>query len=320
MGSSSIVKPKGANKRLAKKILRFIPLYLMIIPGLTYIIINSYIPMFGIIIAFKKLDYRLGKWAIFKSPWVGLDNFEYLFKTKAAWTITRNTVLYNLAFIVIGTIVTIGVAILLNEIRNEKARKVYQTAILLPFMVSIIIVSYLVFGFLSQEAGFINNSILKPLGISKISWYARPEYWPCILILVNVWRGFGYGAVIYFATLVGIDKSYYEAAAIDGAGRFKQLVNITLPCLKPTITILTLFSISKIFNSDFGLFYQIPRNSGPLIDVTTTIDTYVYRGLVTNQNISMASAAGFYQAIVGFILVITINFIVKKFDNENSLF
>jgi len=287
------------------------------VPGLVYLLINNYIPMAGIVVAFKKMDYRKG---IFGSPWTGFKNFEFLFKTKDAWVITRNTICYNLVFIVLGTVTAIAVAIILNELKNIKMRKLYQTIILIPFMLSIIIVSYLVYGFLSQESGFINKSILAPLDLKEISWYAEARYWPVILVIVNLWKGFGYSSIIYFATVVGIDKTYYESAAIDGAGRWKQVTCITLPILRPTIIIMTLMAVSKIFYSDFGLFYQIPRNSGPLIEVTNTIDTYVYRGLVKNNNVGMASAAGFYQSIVGFLLVFGANYLVKKLDQDSSLF
>jgi len=305
------------SKSRVKKIYRFLPLYIFMVPGLVYLLINNYIPMAGIVVAFKKMDYRKG---IFGSPWTGFKNFEFLFKTKDAWVITRNTICYNLVFIVLGTVTAIAVAIILNELKNIKMRKLYQTIILIPFMLSIIIVSYLVYGFLSQESGFINKSILAPLDLKEISWYAEARYWPVILVIVNLWKGFGYSSIIYFATVVGIDKTYYESAAIDGAGRWKQVTCITLPILRPTIIIMTLMAVSKIFYSDFGLFYQIPRNSGPLIEVTNTIDTYVYRGLVKNNNVGMASAAGFYQSIVGFLLVFGANYLVKRLDQDSSLF
>lgn len=305
------------SKSRVKKIYRFLPLYIFMVPGLVYLLINNYIPMAGIVVAFKKMDYRKG---IFGSPWTGFKNFEFLFKTKDAWVITRNTICYNLVFIVLGTVTAIAVAIILNEMKNIKMRKLYQTIILIPFMLSIIIVSYLVYGFLSQESGFINKSILAPLDLKEISWYAEARYWPVILVIVNLWKGFGYSSIIYFATVVGIDKTYYESAAIDGAGRWKQVTCITLPILRPTIIIMTLMAVSKIFYSDFGLFYQIPRNSGPLIEVTNTIDTYVYRGLVKNNNVGMASAAGFYQSIVGFLLVFGANYLVKRLDQDSSLF
>lgn len=309
---------QGENKKsVFKKMKPFLPLYLMMIPGAIYLIINNYIPMGGLIIAFKNYNYRLG---IFGSKWAGLSNFEFLFKTKDAFIITRNTLLYNTAFIIIGTMFAIIVAILLNEIHSKAAKKFYQTVILVPFLISIVVVSYLVYAFLSTDSGFINNSILKALGIEPISWYTTEKYWPAILIIVNIWKSFGYSCIIYYATLVGIDKGYYEAAVIDGANRWQQVIHITLPSLKPTIITLTLMAIGKIFYSDFGLFYQVPMNSGPLIDVTNTIDTYVYRGLMSLNNIGMSSAAGFYQSLMGFVLVITANAIVRKLNPENALF
>ncbi len=300
-----------------KRLKRYLPLYLMMLPGVLYIIINNYIPMAGLRIAFKQFNYAKG---ISGSKFVGLKNFEFLFKTKDAFVITRNTLCYNVVFICLGTLLAITVAILLNDIRNIRWKKLYQTVILIPFLISIVIVSYLVYAFLSADTGFINNSILRPLGLEPVSWYSTPAYWPVILVLVNLWKGFGYTSIIYFATLVGIDRGYFEAAAIDGASRWQQITNVTLPCLKPTIITLTLMSIGRIFYSDFGLFYQVPMNSGLLIDVTNTIDTYVYRGLISLNNVSMASAAGFYQSIVGFLLVLTANFIVKRVSAENSLF
>jgi putative aldouronate transport system permease protein len=273
--------------------------------------------MAGLRIAFKQYNYSKG---ISGSKFVGFKNFEFLFKTKDAFIITRNTLCYNAIFIFLGTMLAITVAILLNDIRKVKLKKFYQTVILIPFLISMVVVSYLVYAFLSADTGFINNSILIPLGFEPISWYSTPKYWPFILVIVNLWKGFGYTSIIYFATLVGIDKGYFEAAAIDGASRWQQIKHITLPCLKSTIITLTLMSIGRIFYSDFGLFYQVPMNSGLLIDVTNTIDTYVYRGLITLNNASMASAAGFYQSIVGFILVLTANFVVKKVSEENALF
>ncbi|MCR1841936.1 ABC transporter permease subunit [Murimonas intestini] len=289
----------------------------MFIPGAVYLLINNYIPMAGIIIAFKNYNVRDGIW---KSPWVGFDNFEYLFKTKDAWIITRNTLGYNLAFIVLGTVFAVTVAILLYELKAQRARKAYQTIILIPFLISMVITSYLVYGFLAQDVGFVNNSILKNLGKDSISWYSEAKYWPFILIFVNLWKQFGYNCIIYYATLMGIDKGYFEAAVIDGAGRWQRIRNITLPHLKPTIIIMTLLALGKIFYSDFGLFYQVPMNSGPLVNATNTIDTYVYRGMMSTGNLGMSSAAGFYQSIVGFVLVLSVNLIVRRVDRENALF
>lgn len=312
-GFSVTSKKAGLIRRLKA----YLPLYLMLIPGAAYLIINNYIPMTGIVIAFEQFNYAKGMWG---SRFIGFKNFEFLFKTKDAWIITRNTLLYNVAFIVLGTLCAIAVAILLNEIHSARAKKLYQTTILVPFLISIVVVSYLVYAFLSSDSGFLNSSVLPLLGIEPISWYTSPQYWPVILIIVNIWKGLGYNCIIYYATLVGIDRGYYEAAVIDGANRWKQIIHITLPALKPTIITLTLMAIGKIFYSDFGLFYQVPMNSGPLINVTNTIDTYVYRGLMSLNNISMASAAGVYQSLIGFLLVLSANGIVRKFSADNALF
>lgn len=300
-----------------KKISRYMPMYLMLLPGSIYLLINNYLPMTGIVMAFKKYNFKDG---IYGSPNVGFDNFKFLFQTKDAWIITRNTLAYNLIFIVLGTIVAITVAILLNEIRSSKLKKVYQTIILLPFLISIVIVSYLVYAFLNQETGFINSSILKFFGVEPVSWYTTAKYWPVILVIVYLWKSFGYNCILYYSNLVGIDRGYYEAASIDGATHWQQTLHITIPCLKPTIIILALLNISKIFYSDFGLFYQVPMNQGALIDVTNTIDTYVYRGLMQSNNIGMTAAAGLYQAFVGFVLVVAANLIVRKVDEDSALF
>lgn len=299
-----------------KKMKRFLPIYLMMIPGFLYLIINNYIPMFGIIVAFKNYNYSLG---IFGSKWNGLKNFKFLFKTKDAFTITRNTLMYNAVFIILGNSLGILIAILLNEIQSKMAKKTYQTIILLPFLLSIVIVSYIVYGIFSTEFG-IANHMLTSLGKDRISWYSTPKYWPFILTFINLWKNMGYNTVLYYATLIGIDVSYYEAAVVDGASRWQRIRYITIPSLIPTITIMVLMAISRIFYSDFGLFYQVPLNSGPLIDVTNTIDTYVYRGLRENSNIGMSAAAGLYQSVVGFIMVIAANTLVKRMGNGNELF
>lgn len=311
------IKKAKVQKKTSIYMKRYLPLYLMMLPGLIYLIINNYMPMGGIIIAFKKYNYAKG---IFGSPFVGLKNFEFLFKTKEAWTITRNTLVYNLIFIILGTVLAIAVAIILNEIKSKMAKKVYQTMILIPFLISIVVVSYLVYGFLSTDSGFVNNSILKVMGKEEIGWYSEPKYWPGILIFINIWKNLGYNCIIYYATVVGLDTSLYESAAIDGANRWQKIYHVTLPGLKPTIITLTLMAVGRIFYSDFGLFYQVPMNSGPLIDVTNTIDTYVYRGLMELNNIGMASAAGLYQSLVGFILVLIANLIVRKLDKSSALF
>ena len=309
--------PKPGRAHLMARVRHNVPLYLMFLPGALYLLINNYIPMAGLIIAFKQVNWNKG---LLASPWVGFSNFEYLFATSDAWVITRNTLGYNLVFIVLGTVIAIAVAILLNEIHAMSLKKTYQTIILLPYLISMVVVSYLVYALLSSENGFVNLSILEPLGIEGISWYTEPKYWPVILTITYIWKTFGYNCILYYATLVGIDRGYYEAAVIDGANRWQQVWNITLPELVPTIITLTLMSIGKIFYSDFGLFYQVPMDSGPLYDVTNTIDTYVYRGLIRLNNVGMSSAAGFYQSILGFILVLLANFAVRKISAENALF
>lgn len=307
------MKTQGLGKRMKK----YIPFYVMMIPALVYLFINNYMPMSGLVLAFKKYNVRDG---IYGSPWVGLANFKYLFTTKDAWVITRNTILYNLIFIVLGTVCAIAIAVILNDIVSKRVKKTYQTIILLPYMISMVVVAYLVNAFLASDTGFINNYIMEPLGLEPISFYAETKYWPFILVFLNLWKGVGYSCIMYLANLGGIDPGYYEAASLDGATRWQKFTKITLPCLKPTIITLTILAIGKIFYSDFGLFYQVPMQSGSLFNVTQTIDTYVFYGLMKNGNIGMSAAAGFYQSLVGFALVLLTNAIVNKISKENAMF
>ena len=310
--------PKGGN-RLQKKSSgqKQWTLILFMVPGLVYLLINNYIPMAGIMLAFKKVNYTLG---IFKSPWCGLSNFKYLFKTKDAAIIFRNTVLYNLAFIVLGTAAAVATAILLGEVKKKKLLKIYQTSILLPHILSTAVIAYLAFAFLSKDSGFLNNAIIKPLGGEAISWYSKPKYWPFILTFIQLWRSVGYTTIMYYATLVGIDTSYYEAAAIDGASTWDQIRYITLPCLKTTIITLTIMNLGRMFYSDFGLFYQVPMNNGLLFNATNTLDTYVYRGLLELNDIGRASAACFIQSVLGFVLVWGANALTRKVDPDSAVF
>ncbi len=296
---------------------RFAPLFLLMLPGLAYLMINNYLPMFGMIIAFKDFNYSLG---IFGSNWAGFKNFEYLFKTRDAFIITRNTILYNGSFIIINTIGAVAVAIMLNEIRKKFFQRFYQSIIILPHLISMVIVSYLVYAMLSSDTGFINQSVLPLLGIDSISWYSSKEYWPYILTIVNIWKGIGFLSVIYLASIISIDPEYYEAATLDGASRLQQIRSITIPLISPVITMMTLLAIGRIFHSDFGLFYQVPMDSGILADTTNVIDTYVYRALMNLGDIGMSSAAGVYQSVVGFLLVILSNYAVRKFSKDNALF
>lgn len=305
------------KSRKLEKVKRWLPLYFMMLPGALYLIINNYIPMFGIAIAFKQVNFSKG---IMGSPWVGLKNFEFLFKTEDAFLITKNTILYNLVFILLNTFLSILFAIFICDIANKRLKKVYQSAVLFPFLMSMVIVGYVVYAFFNMSTGIVNKSILPALGMDPIMWYNEPEYWPAILIFVNAWKGVGYGCLLYISSINGIDPTYYEAAELDGAGKLKQIWYITLPFIVPTIITLTLLNIGKIFYSDFGLFYQVPRNSGPLFPTTNVIDTYVFRGLMQQNNIGMSSAAGAYQSIVGFILVLLSNFAVRKLSPEDALF
>lgn len=305
---------KGKKKNVLKE---YWPLYLMMLPALLYLLINNYIPMAGMVIAFKKLNFAKGIWA---SPWAGLKNFKFLFASKDAWIITRNTLLYNVAFIFVNMVIGIAIAILITEVKNTKLKKIYQSAILLPFLMSMVILSYIVYALLSAENGLVNNSILPLFHIDPIQWYQKPKYWPAILIIANCWKGVGYGCLIYIAALIGIDPSFYEAARLDGASKWQEITKITLPSLVPTIITLLLLSIGRIFYSDFGLFYQVPMNSGVLFPTTNVIDTYVYRALIEQGNISMSSAAGVYQSLVGFCVVMLSNWIVRKVDKDQALF
>lgn len=307
---------KAHRKSLFKRIRQSLPFYLMMLPGLTYLIINNYLPLPGLQLAFRRLNYAQGIW---KSPWVGLKNFSYLFRSPDSWIIIRNTLAYNAVFIFFGTAFAVMVAILLNEC-SSRWQKRYQTLILIPHLLSYVVVSYIAYAFLGNENGMINNQILGPLGISTISWYTEDRYWPFILVFVNIWKTFGYSSVIYFASIVGIDKTYYEAAEVDGASAWKQIWSITLPLLKPVLITMILLSLGRILYSDFGLFYQVPMNSGMLFDTTNTIDTFVYRGLLESNDIGRAAAANFIQSVMGFFLVLTANMIVRKVEKEYALF
>ena len=280
------------------------PLLLIAAPGLIYLLINNYIPMFGIFIAFKS----------------GFKNFEFLFKTKDAFIMTRNTLLYNLAFIVLGTVLAIFIAVLLNTLGESIRTKFFQSSLLLPNLMSWVIIAYMVYAFLNSDSGFVDKTILKAFGASPVAWYMEKKYWPFILTFVYLWKNAGYMSIIYLAAIAGIDKSVYESASLDGATKAQQVFRITLPMLKPTVVIMTLMAVGRIFFSDFGLFYQVPMDSGAIYETTQTIDTYVYRGLMKLNDVGMSSAAGLFQSILGFIIVITANAIVRHVDSDNALF
>ena len=304
--------------RRRRRFLRFLPLYIMLVPGAVYLIINNYLPMAGLLIAFKKINYSLG---IFQSPWVGLNNFKYLFSNNDAIIALRNTVLYNLGFILLGNLLAIVVAIALDSAKSKHFKQVSQIVYLIPFLLSTVIVSYITFAFLSPSNGFMNNTLLPMFGINDpIKWYNESKYWPVILNIVYLWMSFGYSSILYYSSVISIDKTFYEAAVVDGASTWKQIVHITLPGIKPTIITLVLLSVGRICYSDFGLFYLIPQHSGLLYSTTQTIDTFVYRALLELNDVGRSSAAGFLQSILGFILVFGANLLVNKLDKESALF
>jgi putative aldouronate transport system permease protein len=291
-------------------------LLLMALPGIILLFIFAYLPMFGIIIAFKNYRFADG---IFGSAWVGFDNFRFLFGTDAAWRITRNTIVMNSIFIAVNTTTALFIAILLNEVYRSRMSKYYQTLLFFPYFISWVVASYFAFGILNATNGLLNQMLIN-FGWDPVTWYRAPEYWPAILTLANLWNGVGFGSIIYLAGILGISPELFEAAKIDGANKWQQIRFITLPMLLPLIIILTLLSVGKIFNADFGLFYFLPRNTPMLYSTTDVIDTFVYRSLVELGNISMAAAAGFYQSVVGFILVILANWMVRRYNAEYSLF
>lgn len=307
-----ITKTKKKNQGFR----HWLPFYLMGLPGLIYLFINNYLPMFGLQIAFKNFNFAKG---MLGSSWNGLKNFKFLFKTKDAFIMIRNTVCYNIVWIILGIIVGVTAAILINEILGKKAKKFFQTVILLPYLMSMVIIAYLVYAYLSPTSGLFTKLIEHTTGVMP-QFYAETKWWPFVLTFVNQWRGIGFGMILYLASIVGIDKSYYEAAELDGATKWRQLKLITLPLLKPTIIMLFILSLGQIFRSDFGLFYQVPMNQGALYSATQTIDTYVYRALLQQNDVGMSSAASFIQSIVGFIFIFTANKVVTKVDSDSALF
>lgn len=304
-----LIKVKGRAKQT---FIDNIEYYLMSAPALVLVFIFSYIPMFGVVIAFKDFRYDKG---ILGSTWVGLKNFEFFFSSQDAWRITRNTLCLNAIFIVTSLIAAVVFALVLYEIKRRITIKIYQTIMILPHFLSWVIVGYMLYAFLNPEFGFLNRL----LNI-KIDWYSKPEYWPSILIVVNMWKGVGMNCIMYYAALMSIDNSYFEAAALDGASKFQMTRYITIPFLVPLMTILTILHIGNIFRADFGMFYQLTRNVGALYSTTDVIDTYIFRALKNFGDIGMSSAVGLFQSFVGFVLVVTTNHIVNKIEPDNALF
>jgi putative aldouronate transport system permease protein len=290
-------------------------LFVLGLPGVLLLFVFAYIPMVGLIVAFKDFRYDLG---FLGSKWNGLENFRFLFLSGDAWRITRNTLLLNILFIAVLLVVSVLLALVLNEMRRA-AVKIYQTFMLFPFFLSWVVIGYVLLAFLDMERGFVNN-LLGFFHAAPVLWYNEPKYWPAILTFANTWKNAGYLAIIYYAALITIDPSCYEAATIDGANKIQQAAHISIPLLVPVISIIVLLQLGKVLYADFGLFYQLPRDSALLYSTTDVIDTYVYRSLRKMGDIGMASAAGFYQSLVGFLLVLGSNLVVRKISPESSLF
>ncbi len=299
-----------------RKFLKYKVYLLMLLPAVIYTLIFSYYPMAGVVMAFKKYNYAGGIWG---SPWNGIDNFKFFFMSGQAWTVTRNTVLYNIGFIIVGTFLQVMVAVFLTEIKSKHFKKTSQSMMFLPYFVSWVMVGVIAFNLLSSDYGFINRFIVM-LGGKKISFYTKPELWPWILIFFNAWKGIGYGSVMYLAAIMGVDTSIYEAAAIDGANVFQRIFRVTIPAIMPTIIILVLMAIGGIFRGNFDMFYNLVGSNGLLYRQTDVIDTLTMRALITNNDFGMSSAMGFYQSVLCFITILIANKLVSLYDRDYTLF
>ncbi len=320
------LSPKGDVPAVRKK-KRFdwddFELTLLSLPTVAWFIAFCYIPLFGIVFAFKNYKYKPGKGFIYSlfvsSKWVGLKNFEFLFRSPDLKNIFRNTLSYNIVFIIIGVTVPVALAIIISELYSRKLAKICQTAVFLPHFLSWVVVSYFVYAFLSTDKGLV-NSILTSLGLERIMWYQDTRPWPFLLVFINTWKTFGYSMVVYMASITGIDQSLYESAVIDGATKWQQVKGITLPLLAPVISIMFIMNVGHIFSTDFGLFFQVTRDSNSLINVTQTLDVYVYKALMQSNNYNYSSAASLLQSVLGCILLLITNKVVKKIDPNSGIF
>ena len=294
----------------------------MVAPGAIWLMLIRYLPMFGIVMAF--LDYRLPTRKmpfpvnLLHSDFVGLDNFQFLF-TSDALTMIRNTLGYNILWIALGLVLAVALAIMMSELTKKVLAKTYQTLMFFPYFLSWVVAAYFLFAFLDPTNGMIVRA-QKAAGVTPIDWYNEPKYWPVILTICSMWKNTGYSTVLYLSAITGIDRSQYEAAAVDGATRWQQMLHVTLPHLKPIIIVLLIMNVGKIFNADFGLFWSVPMNSAPLFPVTQVVDTYVYRSYKFTGDVGMSTAAGFLQNLVGFICIMGANAIVRRLDEDSSLF
>lgn len=291
-------------------------LLLMLLPAVSYVIIFNYIPMTGIVLAFKNYQYAGG---VYGSPWVGLSNFKSLIIAGKLGQVTRNTLLYNIAFIFLGVVFEMGTAILLNEIVFKKFKKTAQTFMFLPYFISWVVAGAIMYNMFNYERGVV-NSMLTSIGLSPFDLYNTPAAWPPILIFLKMWKGTGYGSVVYLAAITGLDQEMFEAATIDGANVWQKIRHITIPSLVPTMMILILLAIGNIFRGDFGLFYQTVKSSALLQPVTDVIDTYVFRLLITNSDVGVSAATGLYQSVLCFITISICNWLVKKVQPDYALY
>ncbi|MEO3944297.1 ABC transporter permease subunit [Gorillibacterium sp. CAU 1737] len=297
-------------------IVKYRTILLMLLPAVLFYVLFAYLPMAGIIMAFKRYDYAGG---IFGSPWNGWDNFKFFFESGDGWRVTRNTALYNVVFIIINNGLQIIAAIFLFEVGGKWFRKIAQSALFLPYFISWVVVGAIAYNFLNFDIGTI-NTLLRGLGLDPIDIYNSPQYWPYILVIVAAWKSIGYGTIMYLAAITGIDTEMYEAAEIDGANIFQRVRKITIPCLYPTMIILVLLAVGNIFRGDFGMFYNMVGNNGVLFASTDVIDTYVFRSLLTTNDIGMSAAAGFYQSVLGFVTITLVNYAVRRYDKERALY
>ncbi len=299
-----------------KKVYKYRAFLLMLLPAVVYTLIFAYYPMTGVVLAFKKYTYTGGIWG---SPWNGFENFAFFFKSGQAALVTKNTVLYNLVFIAVNTLMQVAVAVFLTEIRGRHYRKVTQSLMFLPYFISWVIVGVMAFNIFSSDYGFMNR-IIVALGGTKVPFYTQDTWWPLIIVFFNVWKNIGYGSVMYLAAIMGIDTSIYEAASIDGANVFQRIFKVTIPSIMPTMVILLLLSVGGIFKGNFDLFYNLVGNNGLLYNKTDVIDTLAFRALISSNNFGMAAAIGFFQSVLCFITVVLVNWIVGKYDKDYTLF
>lgn len=303
-------------KEFCKKLYKYRAFLLMLSPAVIYTLVFAYYPMTGIVMAFKKYNYAGGIWG---SPWNGLENFKFFFQSGQAGLVTRNTVLYNVLFIAVNTIAQIAVAVLLTEIRNKRYRKVTQSLMFLPYFISWVIVGVMAFNIFSSDYGVLNQ-IIQVFGGKPIKFYTTPEVWPFILLFFNVWKGIGYGSVMYLAAIMGIDTSIYEAAKIDGANVFQRIFKITIPMIRQTTVILLLLSVGGIFKGNFDMFYNLVGTNGLLYNYTDVIDTLTFRTLISSNDFGMSAAIGLYQSVLCFITILIVNKLVGKYEKDYTLF